>query len=647
MTNKFFNDAIIGNKKLIATFSKTGELLRMIYPGADFRQFIDYFKTGVKINDSDLVNLNDDINNHYSQKYMEDTNILVTKIENTYFNLEIEQVDFVSIKENLLMKQYTFTNHHSIDLDIHLLVHSKLHSDLNNKVGGMELNQALIQYCHDYRFAIFSKNPMESYQINESDSNISSGEIGGKDYIGMSTDSSIKYKVGVLKPGESKTISIFVSVNEYKDKEKIDQLEQEITEFRKLDVKKELGTAKRYWNKYVEEHKGNFSLKEVNTEYTKKIQKIYHRSILLYALLINDTTGGISAAIESDDRMEQSGGYAYCWPRDAIYICGALDKLKMEKQTDKFYKNFCKMTQSKNGMWEQRFYTDGRLAPCWGLQIDETSSVVYGVMEHYQHTKDEKFLKDMLRTCENAIHFLKKYVAQICNIQEESDVVKKEIEEYYKDRKEKIPDSYDLWEMEEGVHLYSLASIYGAFEAIIKIYQVLAPSYESNRLKLEAMKKEERSLEKYQEEIKKYIQNNLYNEHTKVLKRNTKDEKSDISTLGVVVPFELFSPKEKKVLNTVEKMNMTLRTYTGGYLRFESDHYMGGKNPWPIATLWMAMYYQKVGNRKAAEECIKFVVDTASDLGFLAEQVDNETKKGTWINGLGWSHAMFVLLFSK
>ena len=217
----------------------------------------------------------------------------------------------------------------------------------------------------------------------------------------------------------------------------------------------------------------------------------------------------------------------------------------------------------------------------------------------------------------------------------------------HKDRKEKIPDSYDLWEMEEGVHLYSLASIYGAFEAIIKIYQVVAPSYESNRLKLEAMKKEERSLEKYQEEIKKYIQNNLYNEHTKVLKRNTKDEKSDISTLGVVVPFELFSPKEKKVLNTVEKMNMTLRTYTGGYLRFESDHYMGGKNPWPIATLWMAMYYQKVGNRKAAEECIKFVVDTASDLGFLAEQVDNETKKGTWINGLGWSHAMFVLLFSK
>ena len=253
----------------------------------------------------------------------------------------------------------------------------------------------------------------------------------------------------------------------------------------------------------------------------------------------------------------------------------------------------------------------------------------------------------MLKTCENAVHFLKKYIAQICEIKEEQDVVKKEIEEYYKERKEHIPESYDLWENEEGIHLYTLASIHAAFEALIQIYQVMSPSYEANRLKLDAMSAEKTALQKYQTEIKKYIQKNLYNENTKVLKRNTKDDRTDISTLGVVVPFNIFSPKEKKVLNTVERINMTLRTYTGGYLRYEGDNYRGGNNPWTIATLWMAMYYRQAGNRKAAEECIKFVVDTASDLGFLAEQVDNQTKQGTWVNGLGWSHAMFVLLFSK
>ena len=45
----------------------------------------------------------------------------------------------------------------------------------------------------------------------------------------------------------------------------------------------------------------------------------------------------------------------------------------MTKEVEKFYKIFCKNTQSQNGMWEQRFYTDGNLAPCWGYQIDETA----------------------------------------------------------------------------------------------------------------------------------------------------------------------------------------------------------------------------------------------------------------------------------
>ncbi len=53
-------------------------------------------------------------------------------------------------------------------------------------------------------------------------------------------------------------------------------------------------------------------------------------------------------------------------------------------------------------MWEQRFYTDKRLAPCWGYQIDETASVVFGVYEHYKATKDVKFLKDTYKMCEKS-----------------------------------------------------------------------------------------------------------------------------------------------------------------------------------------------------------------------------------------------------
>ena len=98
MNQKYYNDAIIGNKNIRATFSKKGELLRLYYPSVDFKQFIDFYRVGVKINDSGIIYLHEDINNRYNQYYTENTNILNTEIENTYFNLQIKQTDFVSIK---------------------------------------------------------------------------------------------------------------------------------------------------------------------------------------------------------------------------------------------------------------------------------------------------------------------------------------------------------------------------------------------------------------------------------------------------------------------------------------------------------------------------------------------------------------------
>ncbi len=103
--------------------------------------------------------------------------------------------------------------------------------------------------------------------------------------------------------------------------------------------------------------------------------------------------------------------------------------------------------------------------------------------------------------------------------------------------------------------------------------------------------------------------------------------------LGLVTPFKLFSPKEKKVLNTIEKMDLSIRTYTGGYLRYEGDNYVGG-NPWVISSLWMAKYYLEAGNRKKARECFELVVKTGTELGYLGEQIDNNTMTAKWVIGL-------------
>ena len=95
------------------------------------------------------------------------------------------------------------------------------------------------------------------------------------------------------------------------------------------------------------------------------------------------------------------------------------------------------------------FYTDGKLAPCWGYQVDETASVVYGVYEHYKYTKSEKFLKDNLQMCEKAVDFLKRYVQDWLGLESkeehDKDKVLEEMEQERNLQGHKYHISYDLW----------------------------------------------------------------------------------------------------------------------------------------------------------------------------------------------------------
>ncbi|MBR3003200.1 MAG: hypothetical protein IKF38_06595 [Clostridia bacterium] len=650
MSNKYLNEAIIGNQNILATFTAKGELQRLYFPDKDNKQYVSFYHTGVQINDSDLIYLHDDINNVYKQYYEPDTNILNTEVTNSYFNLKILQTDFVPIKENVLIKRYTFINDSKIDLDINFYIHSEILSDRNNHVGAKVIDRGVMQYAHDFAISTFAKQEkIFAHQLNGSQEKIKRCEICDKDYIGMSKDASVAYKIGVIHPNEKKEMDIYILIDENKN---VSDMEDEIDRITRLDVNKEYSDTKSYWTKYVKSH-NSLNLKEGKNSYEDRIYDIYKRSILLFPLLSNPETGGIIAAPEIDEDFTKCGRYAYCWTRDAVFVTKALDILKMDKETEKFYKVFCKKTQSKSGMWEQRFYTDGNLAPCWGYQIDETASVVYGVYQHYEYTKNEKFLKSVLPMCEKAVEFLKKYSKDWLELvgkdERDKDVVQEEIENAQNRQGHKYHVSYDLWEMCEGIHLYSVASIYSAFDSMIKIYNALGKdvsNFDNNRLKEEKISKNKKELENLLTGLKKYINTNLYDEEKKCYVRNTEDKKIDISLLGAVVPFNVFKPKEKKVLNTVERINMMLRTYTGGYKRFEDDHYNGGE-PWVIANLWMTLYYIETGEKKKAKETFDFVVKTAGKHSLLGEQIDNATLKPNWVIGLGWSHAMFITVLEK
>lgn len=92
-----------------------------------------------------------------------------------------------------------------------------------------------------------------------------------------------------------------IYVCDNKEKNELDEILSKIDELKKIDVKKELQNAKGYWRKYLKSH----IVHELDRKkiYKEKINNIYKRTILLFPLLTNAHTGGISAAMEIDEEF--------------------------------------------------------------------------------------------------------------------------------------------------------------------------------------------------------------------------------------------------------------------------------------------------------------------------------------------------------
>ena len=99
------------------------------------------------------------------------------------------------------------------------------------------------------------------------------------------------------------------------------------------------------------------------------------------------------------------------------------------------------------------------------------------------------------------------------------------------------------------------------------------------------------------------------------------------------------------MLNHPKNIKASLKKPNGGYVRYEYDNYIGG--PWPICTLWMALYNLEHGEYDEAIENFEFATNSASGHGLLPEQTDSRTMQPLWNIGLNWSHAMYILAIQK
>lgn len=670
----YINSLITGNSSLLGCIDQRGELIRLFWPDIDFPQHIDRLSVGVICHDlwqgASWLSSEDW---QLKQYYVPDTNIAVTEYIKKDHGLIIRQSDFAIPDSDVLKRCYEVVNTGGSNMPIRFTAFSSSVSTTPHTAGILfdPRLSTLIHYKHGYYYSLSSDKQLLQYQIGGgSYENAGRGELYGSDTIGMMREGALIWECGELKSGETMHFTLQICLA--RDLKTLKKLTYENMA---ADSLADMSKTKMFWQDYLAR------TRLIHTGDTE-IDSIYKRSLLVFALMTNKKTGALLAAPEIDEEFSRCGRYAYCWGRDAAFIAAALDKCGLSEDVEAFYR-WAAQVQDEDGSWQQRFHMDGNLAPCWGLQIDEGGSIIWGILKHYEHTGNMDFLIDLWPCIKKGVEFLLGY----------------------QDSQTGLPWlSYDLWEERIGEHAYSSAAVCAGIGAGAAIAEILAEHGEADYLSCEAKRQSveakaqsneagqivgtskllysraelvslaeawrkaasqlREAIEKsfWSPEWKRFVRsvrvklNGWGDEHTDAkvwLQMNDKsitrdytllDGTLDISLLGLSIPFDILPPGDPRMVSTAELVEEKLTVHgTGGLMRYEYDGYIGG-NPWVLTTLWAALYHISRRSYSRAREYLDWAVKSATEQDLLPEQVDKTTGKPAWVIPLTWSHAMFVLV---
>lgn len=333
---------------------------------------------------------------------------------------------------------------------------------------------------------------------------------------------------------------------------------------------------------------------------------LYRRTLLVFDLLSDRRTGAVIAAPELDPDFEHSGGYGFVWGRDLAFIVLAFLAAGRTDLAGRALR-WLPGAQEAEGLWLQRHWTDGTLAPSWCKhQLDETGAILFAYEAAWRELRDEQLDADLWPSARRAAEFL------LGTIEEDG-----------------IPcATADLWEEREGRHAFTAAAIYGGLRAAASMARrhepPLAESYEAAA-----------------EVVREAIERELWSEFHGRYLRSIGDPVLDVSLLGLAWPFAAVDPAGERMRATVAALEAELGDVEQGVARYEGDTYAGGNN-WVLAALWLGLWYRQVGDTGGLKRSLEYAVRVQTTLGLLPEQVTTDGEPA-WVVPLAWSHAMLLL----
>jgi glucoamylase len=598
--------AAIGNSQMLATIGKNGELRYLFWPTIDFPQHVLSSLPGIFYSNKNTSEFGwlTDFPWKQKQEYIDNTNILTTLFENSEADLSVTATDFVLPDAGVLIRHFLFQNTGINDVFLRFFYYNDLaisESNIDDVAYYSDKHDALIHYKRSFYFLCGSTEKSSGHQCGvhgeDSDafSDVYDSKLSGGSLVlydgTRAVNSCLSWDIGKLQSREVKNLAIFIVMG-LNEKEVLKVLEEN----RQTNLETLLKRTKNFWEKWLNNFKRDFK--------DEKLSRMVKRSLLALKLLTDKNHGGIVAA----PCMEPE--YRFCWPRDAIYVAYALDRCGFHEETEKFYK-WCKRAQEKEGGLYQRYYIEARIrGPCWSSQIDEVATVIWGIGKHFDLTGNHGFIKSMWSTIQKAANF-------ICDSMNPNT---------------NLVESVGLWEEKFGSHTYSNAAVYSALKTSARIAKIMD---ESN-----LFEKWNIASEKIKSALLKLTWDSRMNRFIKTF--NPKDESLDVSLLGLTFPFEVLPAQDERMKKTALAIEEAFNYEVGGIGRYPRDMYYGG-NPWILATLWLALYYEKLKDVNKMEQLTKWAIDHVTALDLLSEQVDKSTGAPISAVPLAWSHAFFIL----
>jgi glucoamylase len=545
---------VLGNGALLATLSARARVEGLFWPNVDRGSHVGELRLGIE-RDGKLFWLDEEA--QVQQSYLQDTNVLLTRLG------AIEVVDLVHELEPVLLRR--------VSGEGRLVVHCRPELDGSTRLIGASVEgNRVVFYRRDVALAI--------------------GALGAEAF---------SHGFGSAEGGVACTISgnaVVVLAFGASSREAVARLDAALQQ----DFTELLASRRRHDSARLE------SAAPPLTPAPEGLVPLYRRTLLVLDLLSDRRTGAVIAAPELDADFEHSGGYGFVWGRDLAFIVLAF---LAARRTDLAARalRWLPTAQEPEGLWLQRHWTDGSLAPSWCKhQLDETGAILFAYEAAWRTLRDEQLDADLWPSARRAAEFL------LGTIEEDG-----------------IPCSTaDLWEEREGRHAFTAAAVYGGLRGAAAMARrqepLLAESYETSA-----------------ELVREAIERELWSEFHGRYLRSIGDPVLDVSLLGLAWPFAAVDPAGERMRATVAALEAELGGVEHGVARYAGDTYAGGNN-WVLAALWLGLWCRQVGDTRGLQQSLEYAVRAQTALGLLPEQVTDDGEPA-WVVPLAWSHAMLLL----